>query len=67
MNHYIIMKMRSLSHNIYYVSEQYYHYMLCLLRRQGSLFTLFVLAGETILIFLTIAMILIIGLGADRW
>ena len=54
---------RFCSHNIYSVKNLNYHHILNWLNRQDSLFSLFVLLGESILIFLTITMILIIGMG----
>jgi hypothetical protein len=59
----IYRKCQSCSHNIYSVWQENYHYILMRLNREGSLFRLFVLLGESILLFLTITIILLIGLG----
>lgn len=59
----IYRKCQSWSHNIYSVWHENYHYILIRLNREGSLLSLFVLLGESILLFLTITIILLIGMG----
>jgi hypothetical protein len=59
----ILNKARNYSHNIYCVTKLYYHNMLCTLRNQHTLPSLFKLVTESILIFIAISTFLIVAMA----
>ena len=63
MNSVILNKARSYSHNIYCVTKLYCHHMLCTLRNQHTLPSLFKLVTESILIFIAISTFLIVAMA----